>query len=183
VIREALLITDMLEDFVNGKIRSPDARKIIAPLAALSSAARLHRFPVIYICDSHFPSDPEISVWGRHAMRGSFGAQIIPELAPKKQDFVLEKRVYSAFHETGLDLLLRDLQIESVLVTGVATEICVRHTAADAFMHGFKIGIPADCVGALKRSNQNKVLTYMSEMYGAKITSSAELIKNWTQQK
>jgi nicotinamidase-related amidase len=170
----------MLQEFVYGKISSPRAKNVIRPIKSLLTAARSSKVPIVYVCDSHFENDPEIKVWGRHAMKGSSGAQIIKQLAPKRGDYTLEKRVYSAFHETGLELLLKDLAIDTVVISGLLTEICVRHTAADAFMRGFAVRVPSDCVEAFTEEKQRDGLEYIEKMYGADITSSSKLVREWT---
>jgi len=77
-------------------------------------------------------------------MKGTEGSELVDELMPKEGDYVLEKRAYSAFHETGLDMLLRALGVYTVILTGLHTNICVRHTAADAFFKGYRIIVPID---------------------------------------
>jgi nicotinamidase-related amidase len=180
---DALIVDDILEEFVYGKISSPRAKNIIEPTKDLISAARKAKVPVAYVCDAHLPSDPEIKVWGPHAMKGTKGSQVVEALKPKKKDYFFEKRVYSSFHGTGLDLLLRDLRIDSVVIVGLLTEICVRHTAADAFMLGYQVKIPTDCVEALSEEAQERGLEYLRSMYGAKMTTSERLRKEWLQKK
>jgi len=176
---EALIVDDILEDFVRGKVKSVRAASIIPRVKKVIVAARKARIPVVYVCDAHLESDPEISVWGEHAMKGTKGAQVVRELKPEKGDHVLEKRVYSSFHETGLDLLLREMGVNTVTIVGLYTEICVRHSAADAFYRGYKIKIPTDCVEAFTEKDQIEGLDYLRNMYGAKLLTSEELIKQW----
>jgi nicotinamidase-related amidase len=179
IVGESLIVTDMLQEFVYGKISSPRAKNVVEPIKDLLDAARTSKVPVIYVCDSHLPNDPEIRVWGNHAMKGSEGARIISDLSPKTVDYVLEKRVYSGFHETGLDLLLRDLNVSSVVIAGLLTEICVRHTTADAFMRGYRIRIPRDGVEAFSEEEQKRGLEYLKKVYGAEITNSSSIISDW----
>jgi nicotinamidase-related amidase len=176
---DALIVDDILEEFVYGKISSPRARNIIAPTKKLITVARRSKIPVIYVSDAHLPSDPEISIWGPHAMKGTRGANVISELKPTKSDYVFEKRVYSSFQGTGVELLLRNLKVDSVVIVGLLTEICVRHTAADAFMKGFKVKIPSDCVEALSVKAQSEGLEYLKSMYGAEITTSMAIAREW----
>lgn len=177
---DALIVDDILEEFVYGKISSPRAKKIIEPSKRLITAARNSRVPVIYVSDAHLPSDPEMKVWGPHAMKGTKGAHVVKALEPRKGDYFFEKRVYSSFQGTGLELLLRDLKIDTVVIVGLLTEICVRHSAADAFMRGFKVKIPKDCVEALSEKAQTEGLEYLKTMYGAELTTSKDLEKEWT---
>lgn len=175
----ALIVDDILHDFVYGKLKSKKAAAIIPNTKKLISAARQARVPVIYVCDAHLPSDPEIKLWGPHAMKGTPGAMVVEELKPEKTDYVLEKRVYSSFHDTGLDLLLRNLQINTVVIVGLYTDICVRHSAADAFYRGYNITIPRDCVESLGDGENERGIEYLKKKYGAKITTSKDLIKQW----
>src|SRR3990170_4608347 len=131
---KALLIVDMLNDFVTGKIKNPRAEGIVPQIAELIRKARSDDdWIVVYANDAHLPGDFELRVWGDHAMAGTPGAEIIPELAAAPGDFVLPKRTYSSFFETGLDPLLRQFGVDTLVVTGQHTNMCVRHTTADAF--------------------------------------------------
>jgi nicotinamidase-related amidase len=178
---EALIVDDVLEEFVYGKISSPRAKTIIPPTKKLIAAARKAKIPVIYVCDAHLPSDPEMDVWGPHAMRGTKGSQVVEAIKPTNGDYFFEKRVYSSFQGTGLELLLHDLKVDTVVIVGLLTEICVRHSAADAFMRGFKVKIPKDCVEALSEKAQKEGLEYLRKMYGAEITTSHDLSKKWNE--
>jgi nicotinamidase-related amidase len=176
---DALIVDDILHDFVYGKLKSKSAAGIIPSTKRLISAARRAKVPVIYVCDAHLPSDPEIKLWGPHAMKGTSGARVVDDLKPKKGDYVLEKRVYSSFHETGLDLLLKDLKMDTVVIVGLYSDICVRHSAADAFYRGYKITIPRDCVQSLAEGENERGLEYMKKIYNANITTSKDLMKSW----
>lgn len=177
---DALIVDDILDDFVYGKLKSNRAASIIPKTKRLISAARHAKVPVIYVCDAHLDRDPEIKVWGPHAMKGSHGARVVDELKPRREDYVLEKRTYSSFHETGLDLLLRDLKVDSVVIVGLYTDICVRHSAADAFFRGYKITIPRDCVESLADGENEIGLEYLKRIYGARIVTSDSLIEHWS---
>ncbi len=176
---QAVIIIDMIVDFVTGKFGGEHAQKIIPNIKRLSEAARRRGIPVIYACDAHNRWDPEISIWGEHAMLETKGSEIIPELAPKPEDFIIKKRTYSAFFQTELDDLLKKLGVKEVILTGVVTDICVQHTAADAFFRGYLIVIPSDCTNAVKKEKHEQALETMRSLYGAKITISEEIISGW----
>jgi len=175
----ALIVTDMLNDFVHGNLKCERALPLIPVLQELVAAARNAGVPVIYTNDAHLPVDVEIGVWGEHAMAGSEGAQVIPELAPHDGDFQIPKRTYSAFHDTGLDSLLRGLGVDRVLLTGVHTHICGMHTAADAFFRGFKVVVITDAINAFSAEDHARGLAYIEEMYGADLVSSDEVLAEW----
>ncbi len=175
-MKPSLLIIDMINDFVSGALGSDRALRIVPPLRDLSRMARESGTPVIYVSDAHLPGiDGELKIWPSHALEGSKGAEIIDELRPEPGDYQVRKRRYSAFFATGLDLLLRELGVDAVILTGLVTNICIQHTAADAFFHGYKVIIPQDCVEAASQEEHEAALRYMKRVYGVEIISSKEL--------
>ena len=139
----ALLVIDLIEEFVSGRLGTPRTQAIIPNVKQLVDAARLKGVKIIYLTDSHLPEiDREFEIWGRHAEAGSVGTKIVPELSPRKGDFHLKKRRYSAFYGTGLDELLRMLDVKTIIFTGVLTNICIQHTVADAYIRDYKIIVP-----------------------------------------
>lgn len=179
--REAVIVVDMLEEFVNGRLGNERTRSILPTMRRFLDAARRTGRPVVYVGDAHLPHDPEIAIWGEHAMKGTPEAETVADLRPQPGDYVLEKRTYSAFYETGLDLLLRSLGVDTVVITGLHTNICDRHTAADAFARGYRIVVPEDCVNAFTEEDHRSGLEYLKAIYGARITTSAELAAEWEQ--
>jgi nicotinamidase-related amidase len=176
---EAILVIDMTKDFVYGKLKCDRAQRIIPNIKSVLESARKSSRPVIYVSDMHLPVDRELSLWGEHSIVGTEGSQVIEELKPEKSDYVLGKRTYSAFYETGLDPLLRDLKVDKVVITGLHTNVCDRHTAADAFFRGYKIVVPEDCVDAFTEKDHLEGLKYLKAIYQAKITKSSLLKKKW----
>ncbi len=175
--KKAIIVIDMLEDFVYGALKNERAKRIIPNIAKLLSYARQQGWLIVYSNDAHFPKDPEERVWGKHALAGSEGAKVIRELSPQKGDFVLPKRTYSAFHETGLDLLLRQNNIQELIITGQHTHICVRHTSADAFFRNYLIIIPEDCVESFTDKDHQQGLEYLIMAYKATIMKTDDLMK------
>jgi len=177
---KAVLVIDMLNDFVKGSLKCERAGRIIAPLQRLIYQARHSGIPVIYCNDAHFKGmDRELLLWGEHALKGSEGAQVIQELEPSPEDYVVPKRRYSAFFQTDLKLLLEELQVDTLIVTGLLVNICVRHTAADAFYWGYRLFIPKDATEDLTEEDYLRGLEYMAKMYGAQITTVEELLKSF----
>src|SRR5450759_2861694 len=101
--RYAVLVVDMLEDFIYGVLKCDRMVPKIPNVASVLDASRAKRIPVVYCNDSHKPSDFELNRWHPHAMRGTKGAQVVRQLAPRKSDYVVPKSGYSSFHETELD--------------------------------------------------------------------------------
>jgi len=181
---KAVIIIDLLNDFVTGGLKSDRAERVVPKLKKLIEAARKHRIPVIYSNDAHYPQDVEVvAKWGKHAIKGTKGAQVIPELTPTAKDYIVEKRTYSGFYETGLDPLLRSLYdgegVKAVILGGLHTNICVRHTSADAFFRGYTIIIAKDGVEAFTKKDQEQGLKYLEYAYNAKIMTVDEIIKEF----
>ena len=176
----ALIIIDMLNDFVDGKLGNPHAHTITPNIQQLLQHARQSQdWAIVYANDLHDPNDREISIWGEHAMRNSTGAQVINALEPNpnNQEWEEPKHFYSAFDETPLAEKLNNLGVRSVYLTGQHTSCCVRHTAYSAFKENFNIYIPQDAVAPFGDANQEEALDYLKTIYGAQITSTAAIIQ------
>jgi nicotinamidase-related amidase len=175
---QALVVIDMLNDFVTGVIANPRSERIIPPLAIALESARAHRddWLVVYANDAHLPRDFELAVWGEHAMAGSPGAAIVPQLAALPGDFILPKRTYSCFYDTGLEPLLRQYGVDTVVLTGQHSNMCVRHTAADAFFRGYRIVVPEDGVEAFSDEDQASGLAYLRQVYKAETPKLSDLL-------
>jgi len=177
-MKTAVLVIDMINDFVTGVFKNRRAEKIIPNVKQLLSFARENKIPVVYVSDAHLPSvDTEFNVWGQHAVAGTWGAQVVDELVPRKGDFILQKRRYSGFQGTDLDQLLRDLEVDTLILTGVVTDICIQHTAADAFFKGYRTTVPKDCVEAIDDQTQMSALNYMQRVYRCEITEADKIMK------
>ena len=173
----ALIIVDMLNDFVDGKLANPKAQAIIEPLQRLLAHAREEGWVVVFSNDAHDPSDPELRVWGEHAMAGTPGADVIPALEPREGEIVSPKRVYGAFDSTGLDEQLKRLGVDEVVIAGQHTHICVRHSSYGALIRGYQISIPRDAVRAFEGVDEDAALEYLHMAYGATITTADELAR------
>jgi len=176
MVKPAVLVVDMVNDFVTGVFGSPRYEAAVPRIARLLDGCRADGIPIIYCSDSHLAGvDVELTVHADHAIRGTWGAEIVTELLPEPSDFSLTKRRYSAFFGTELEPLLRELGVDTVILTGVATNGCVRHTAADAFFHGFKVIVVSDCVEHKDEAGQLLGIEQMERGYGARIVPAAEL--------
>jgi nicotinamidase-related amidase len=181
--RPAVIIVDMLNDFVTGPLEIKRVKVVIAPLQRLLTAARLNDVPVIYSNDAHFPQDVEVSrKWGKHAIKGTHGAEVIVELQPESsKDYVVDKHTYSGFFETRLDSVLRNLYdgegAKTTILGGLHTHMCIRHTAADAFFRGYKIVVAKDAVEAFPREDEEQGLEYLESAYSARIMMVDDIIR------
>ncbi|MCX5877792.1 MAG: cysteine hydrolase [Deltaproteobacteria bacterium] len=176
----AILVVDMLNDFLKpgGKMVLEGGGILIPPMRRLLNRARKVGIPAVYVNDCHRPGlkeDREFKKRSEHCIEGTWGAQVIEELKPKKKDFVVLKHRFSGFYDTDLDLTLKDLCIDTVIVMGVVTNICVRSTIHDAFFRGYTVLVPRDCVMATGEREQESSL-YDIETHFGDVTSSDKLI-------
>lgn len=168
---KALIINDMENDFVDekGALRVDTAVNCVEPIKQLKAKMKKEGFPVIYVSDTHFRGDKEFEKWGSHTVEGTWGADVIKELKPDKDDYVIKKWRYSAFYATPLDMLLRQLNVDTIVLTGVLTDVCIQHTAADAYFRGYKTIVPRSCTATLTEERKEYALNFITQMYDAEI--------------
>ena len=167
--KPAILVVDMLNDFVTGALGCDRAKAIVPATAKLCEAARKKGVPVIFCNDCHIKGiDLELKLWGDHAIRGTKGAEVIPELKLCDKDYVVPKRRYSGFFQTDLDILLKELGVKTVIMTGLHAHMCVRHTSADAYCLGYNV--------VVAKEDYKIGIAYLKTCYGADAYSNKELI-------
>jgi nicotinamidase-related amidase len=183
--RIAILVNDMLNDFIKGALKSDRASKIIPSIKDLIYVARTKGIPVFYCNDEHLKNDPELKIWGIHSMKGTEGSKVIPELKPKPHDRIVPKRFYGSFDSTNLDTLLKESYngkgITTLIITGIHTHICVKHTSYGAFIRGYNIIIPEDAVNAFTKEDHESGLSYIKNTYGAQLMRTSEIIEKLVQ--
>lgn len=171
--REALLICDMLNDFVRAgaPLEVREARKIIPAIRREIKRARQSGDEIIYIVEHHAPDDREFSRygWPPHGVRYSEGAQIIEELRPEAQDRVIGKTTYSGFYGTKLDDTLKVLGINRIRLTGCVTHICIFFTAYEGTLLDYKVSVVADAVAGLSREDHDATLRMMKNVLRVEI--------------
>jgi nicotinamidase-related amidase len=166
--KPALLIVDMQNDFVRvgAPMEVPQARDTISQHQQLIKYFRQGRLPIVYTRFLAGPKhrllwefSPKLAppILACHAGHKRFYAdihktleciEVIDELAPKTEDVVIDKLGYGAFHGTKLDEILRQRGVESLIVTGTVTQICVEETAREAFHYGYKTTVVSDAVSS-----------------------------------
>ena len=164
----ALLVVDMLKDFFDegGAMVLDGGKALYGPHQKLLSAARAAGMPVFWLNQSLPPDDSLFEMRAVHCIAGSWGAEIVDELPAEESDIVIPKRRYSGFFQTTLDLALRERGIDTVIVTGVVTNICVRSTVHDAFFLRYKALVPQDLVMATSPQAQAVTLYDIDTHYG-----------------
>ena len=175
----AVLVVDMLNEFCKegGAMVLPGYESLIAPQTRVIDSAREAGAPVVFIVDTHrrnMRREREFAKRTPHCIEGEWGCQVIDDLAPRADDIFVVKRRYSGFFNTDLDLTLKDMVIDTVIVMGVVTNICVRSTVHDAFFHGYQVVVPEDCVAATGPREQESSLYDIATHFGV-VSDAAEV--------
>lgn len=170
--RYAVLVIDVVKDFTDpsGKVPHPQAARIVPHIADFVDAARTRGARVIWVIDQHRVGKPdwELEYVREHCLEGTPGVELAPPLAPQPEDYVLNKRRYSAFFGTDLDLILRDNRIDTLFLAGTKTNVCIRATAQDAFQNNYRVIVPRECVSTdkehLHAANLEDIDKYMGRV-------------------
>jgi nicotinamidase-related amidase len=153
--KTALIVVDMENDFVaaGAPIEVPAGRAMIPTLKRALEFCRSIGIPIIYTahvhrsdgCDMGLFDDTYSAIAGRRALiDGEPGIEIYPDVAPESGEIVIKKHRYSAFYGTDLEIVLRGLGVDTVVVTGVTSENCCHATARDAMFRDFKVVFLSD---------------------------------------
>ncbi|MEJ2315026.1 MAG: cysteine hydrolase [Nitrospirota bacterium] len=171
--KEALLVMDMLNDFVRegAPLEVPETRRVLPNIKREIEEARKKGNPVIYVCEAHAPDDKEFSKfgWPPHGVKGTEGAEVVEDLKPQKGDIKIEKTTYAGFYGTKLDETLKNLGVDTVRLTGTVTHICVLFTAYDAVLRDYNVIVVQDGVAGLAREDHEAGLRIMKNVLGAKL--------------
>ena len=195
-VNPALLIVDMQNDFVRrgAPLEVPDARATIPQHHELLAFCRETNIPIIY---TKFIAGPkrtlmwewspqlEPPIWAcQRAYRRRYDdigkelncTDIVDEIYPAPSDYIVEKYGYGAFSHTNLDDILRSLHVESLVVTGTVTQICVEETAREAFHHGYRTTIVSDAVSSYVPDLHASTLKSFALKFGW-VSSTAEVLQ------
>ncbi|MCT4593556.1 MAG: cysteine hydrolase [Anaeromicrobium sp.] len=180
--RHAILVIDMLNDFVGEKasLRCPGADNIIPNLQKLFKWVREREnddIHLVHIQEAHRKNDADFRVRPVHAVKGTWGSDFIKELYPQGDEYIVPKRRHSGFAHTDLDLYLREENIDTVVVTGVWTNVCVRSTASDALYNAYKVITLSDGCESKTKEMHEYGLNDLSIF--TKVMSIDEYIESW----
>ncbi len=174
----ALLLIDVINDlsFKGSQALVAQAEPMAIRLAALKRRAAGAGVPVIYINDifGKWRSDFRKTVAHCTSSRVP-GRQVSRRLRPTARDYFVLKPKHSGFFDTTLDTLLIDLRIRRLVLTGIAGNICVLFTANDAYMRGFKLFAPADCIVSNTEEENDHALRQIATVLKGNVTPSSRL--------
>ena len=165
-----LLIIDMINDlaFEGADAMLEEIERASEVVHDLRSAADDARVPVIYVNDNYGQWHSERSRIVEHCRRGR-GRNIVSRLEPRPDDYFVIKPQLSGFYATNLPVLLPKLGVSRLVLTGIATDICVLFTAADAHMRSYDLWVPGDATASSRPEHLEWALQIMQKSLGAEI--------------
>jgi len=174
----ALVLIDVINDlnFDEGDKLLRHAIPMANALSKLKRRAKRAGIPSIYANDnfgrwrSDFPS--LVKYCSGPKVRGR---SVVTQLTPKKDDYFILKPKHSAFFQTNLDILLNYLGVSTLILTGMAADICVLFSANDAYMRDLRIIIPSDCVASEDPERNQQALSLMERVLKGEIITSSEI--------
>ena len=178
-----LILIDLINDFeFDGA--DPMFRNTLAiaqPVAKLKKNAKAAGIPVIYVNDNFGKWQSDFRKLVDHCLEDNVkGKPIARLLRPDERDYFVLKPKHSAFYSTNLDLLLRYLKANTLILTGIAGDICVLFTASDAYMRDFNLLVPQDCIASETEADNQHALKYMAKVLKADTRPSTDIdFKQW----
>ena len=172
MIKAALIVVDMLNDFIDEKgalYCGQGAREIVPFVRLRLEAHRRAGSLVVYLQDAHAKDDREFEKFPPHCVAGTWGSQIIDVLAPQPGEQVLPKTRYSGFYGTVLEAILAAHGPEEVEVVGVCTSICVMDTVGGLANRDYRTLVPRNGVADFDAEAHRHALKRMERLYGATI--------------
>lgn len=176
--RSAVLVIDMINDFAypDGEQLFRNAVPAVRNVAKLITRARGRSVPVIFVNDNFKKwHDSFHTTIEDVKARSPMGAKLIEMLSPTDEDYYILKPHRSGFYKTPLEVLLADLNANRLIITGITTDLCVFFTANDAYMRGFEIVVPRDCVAAVKKADNTRFLGLLEQNMSAKTPLAASV--------
>ncbi len=173
-----LVLIDVINDleFPEGDQIFEAAVSMAHKIASLKKKAREAKIPVVYVNDNFGRWQSDFRSVVEHCLHDDVRGQPLAELlAPEEDDYFVLKPKHSAFYSTTFDVLLNYLQAKTLIMTGLAGNICVLFSANDAYMRDFNLVVPRDCVASNTREENEYALEQMSKILKADTCESGEL--------
>ena len=174
----ALLLIDVINDldFEEGEDLLQHALPMANRIAELKERAKQADIPVVYVNDNFGRWRSDFQAQVKHCLRSeSRGREIAKRLRPDSDDYFVLKPKHSGFFSTTLDTLLEYLGVRTLVLTGMAANICVLFTANDAYMRDFRLVVPSDCVASNTEEENRYALSQMQTVLKADIRPSSDI--------
>jgi nicotinamidase-related amidase len=172
-VKDALLLVDVVNDFEHqgGDKLLESFRGRHDGLVQAVGQARSGGLPLVYANDNFGIWDGDAPRLVRQALEGR-GGELVEAIAPQAGETFVVKPRYSAFDHTPLELILRELEVERILLAGASTEGCVAQTAIDARELGFKVSVLADACATVDEAIERIAIEYLESVAGVWIVRS-----------
>ena len=172
----ALLVIDVLKGGFLDSDQTAENRAFGEACAEVARLCREAGLPVVMCCDAHIEGlDRELDLWGPHGMAGAEASKPAKLLGSSPRDFIIEKRRYSGFFETDLDLTLRELGVKTVIAIGSDTNICVLHTLADAYYRNYASIVVKEATMTFLVGTQEGAFEHMERCFATKLVTLEDL--------
>ncbi len=173
-----LLLIDLINDFEfeDGERLFKNTLPVAENILELKKKAKKAGIPVVYVNDNFGHWQDNFEKILEHCLKETVrGSRIVKLLKPEKDDYFVLKPKHSGFYSTVLGLLLEEFEAKKLILTGVTADICVLFTANDAYMRGYKVVIPKDCVASVDENENEHALKYIERVLKADIVSSKSI--------
>jgi len=173
-----LILLDVINDleWEGGEQLLPHALPMAHRLADLKQRAKQAGIPTVYVNDNYGRWQSDFNRLIEHCLQEDVrGRPVVELLLPAEDDYFVLKPKHSGFFSTSLDVLLEYLRARTLIITGIAGNICVLFTANDAYMRDFNLFVPADCVASNDPEDNRHALQQMATVLEADIRPSSEL--------
>jgi nicotinamidase-related amidase len=180
--KTALVVIDLQKGVIGMPTQPHDSKTVLANAVKLADAFRLNKMPVFLVrvalspdgADRLNPITAGENPWAKRKLSADW-SEIVPELGPKEGDFVITKKQWGAFYDTGLDLQLRRRKIDTIVLCGISTTFGVESTARFAYEYGYQQIFAEDAMSAQSIAEHTHVIQVVFPRIGRVQTTEAVL--------
>lgn len=190
--RSALVVIDITQDSLlpaeTSGIALVGAPEAVENSRRVLAAAREAQVPVIFVQELHRRDKVDFGreldgAEGVHCLEGSPGAHFLDDLRPQENEYYVPKRRYSAFFGTDLEILLKGLKVETLILVGFLTDVCVHYTGADAHQHDYHIRVVRECVAGSSLAAHQASLNALEYLQTGAVVPLPVMLETLTQMK
>ena len=187
--KTAMIVVDMQNGFLDDEgsmaqmgMDITEPKKTVVPVCRLVDACHSADVPIIFTRAVHRADlkDAGLLLARRpihkvidSLVAGTWDMELVPSMDARPDDYILDKNRYSAFYNTNLEVILRGLAVDTLIICGVTTEICVESTVRDAYFRDFKVLVPEDAVAAMDVARHEGTLLTIKYGFGTVTTTAA----------
>lgn len=176
----ALIVIDLQNEFVSGLPEEMDGLALVNEVNKVINLFRANKKPIIHFREVHRKDSVD---FGReldgtenvHTVEGTFAAEYYKDIVPLENEYQIVKRRYSAFFGTDLNILLHGLQVDTLYIVGLLTDVCVHYTCADAHQYDYHIKVFQEAVGGSSVASHQAALDAIDYLQHGSIISTKEV--------